>query len=140
MKMFCHINEFGTVGFSLLPTALLFNRTVSLWSPSPWLIEDARKKGESVLAVHDILRLIEQHEIVVMGRTEFLTDKRSRVGHPWAGAAWYPKFDDILARWAAEDEAKTQKRVVLIPDERGWKWAEKQLDLKSRSARVAQVR
>jgi hypothetical protein len=78
MNVFCHINEFEVPGFGLLGSTLRLSRKLSLWSPSPWLMMRSQSEGASLIGPSEMLTLIEREYIVIMGRTDWLTDKASR--------------------------------------------------------------
>jgi hypothetical protein len=140
VNVFCHINEFKVPGFALLASTLRFSRSLTLWSPSPWLMERSRQQGDSLIGPKEMLRLVEERKVVVMGRPDYLIDERFRIGHALGDdATWYPQFDGVIKAWAKEDEHRTEKRVLLVNREtdRVNEWAEKQLRAKSKSAKIA---
>jgi hypothetical protein len=90
----------------------------------------SQSDGTSLVGPSEMLTLIERGYIMIMGRTDWLTEKASRDSSDWEGALWDPDYDSVISRWASEDEFKTEKRVMLLGqsrEARGYPWAEQHL-------------
>ena len=122
MKPFLSINDYGTDGFTQLSPLLALSERVNIWAPSAYLLN----QSNSILNVEDLIWLVENRYISVIARRKWFFDQRFRMNHPWDGARWYEKLDAPLRDIAKEDERlpKSQKRVILADEERGFTQAE----------------
>lgn len=126
MKIFSHISEFNEEGYKLLPSMLLLSNKLTLWSPSSIQMKKYNDEGISYITPNNILELIEKGQIQIIGRKNWIRDKKFRENHPWAFGKWDENFDGKIYDWAYEDENKSieEKRVIIADDEKGYTWAE----------------
>lgn len=136
VKWFCHISEFGGergstpfVAASVLPVMLFLSDRLTLWSPSGLQFRDAQKNGKSILGPEGLLDLVRKKRIQILGREKWLTSPQARESSDWPYAPWDQDFDLPIAEMALDDRnlPLPDRRVVLVEEEDGWKWADKQL-------------
>jgi hypothetical protein len=118
---FCHISEYGEEGYQHLHRMIAISAPLNLWSPSGVLLNDP---GCSVTP-GEFVRYIEQGDIRIMGRHEWLFEPKYRDRYTWDGARWYGPVDDAIRAIGKEDERERdeRKRVLVAPPEDGWDWA-----------------
>lgn len=128
MDTFCHISEFGPQGLENVPALAFVSERLTLWAPAFGLVQDAMQRQYSILGPHDVLALVEQRHLQIMGRERWFTDRAYRaslqVHYPLA--AWVDEYDDRLWELALEDRAllPEDRRVLFAPDADGDTWAE----------------
>lgn len=117
---FCHISQFGTLGYRALPRMVAMS-TPCLWAPSSVVL----KSGESGISAATFLRYLESGKLRVLGRYEWLQDPRWRDTQRWPGTEWDEYIDGAIKAICNEDASKplSDQRVVIAPPEGGWGWA-----------------
>jgi hypothetical protein len=149
MKLFCHISEFQGdeptapfTGANLLPVMLFLSERLSLCSPSEPQFQEAFRSKNSTLAPQDILDLVRERRIQIIGRKKWLTLPSSRESSKWRFAPWRDDFDIPVAEMGLQDEKlpRVNQRVVFAPDERGWDWADNQIRKATTGMRIARAR
>lgn len=132
LDLFCHISEFGPIGMQNVPTLAFIADRLTLWSPSASFIQAGQQSGTCMLSPHDVLQLVRDRKIQVMGRERWFYDRKFRDNHPgrYRYAAWDSSFDTELALMATQDtgNALEDRRVVVAKDEDGLAWADEVLD------------
>lgn len=124
---FCHISQYGQLGYENLHRMLAVSSPLNIWAPSS--VELA--SGRWPIGVERLLRYVEQGHLRIIGRRSWLTERRKRDEHPWEGARWYPPIDDALKAIFENDESETdprRRRVLAARDEGGRVWAEDYID------------
>ncbi len=128
MRLFCHISEFGPVGMQNVPVLAFLGDKLTLWAPSASFIRAASSQGFSSLSPEDVLALVRDRHLQIMGRERWIHDSRFRDNHlpNYRFAAWESAFDREISVMAAQDAhlAVEDRRVVIAPDEDGGTWAE----------------
>lgn len=126
MNYFCHISEFNSDGYQSLPTMLFLSKKTVLWSPSIKLLNYEYSKSNTFLSDQDILDLINKRKIQVIGRQDWLIDKKYRNSHPWEWASWENDFDNQIRSYAIDDVSlpESERRVKIVNDEKGYLFAD----------------
>lgn len=121
---FCHISEYGETGYRYLPQMLLMAEPLTLWSPSSMLLRRSR------IPVDDLLALIGEGHIRVIGRERWLTSRAFRDKHDYQYARWTPRIDDEIKRLCETDARDRHGRpiVLVVPPEDGYTWAQAQMN------------
>jgi len=116
-RTFCHISDYGESGYANLHRLIATSSPLVLWSPSSALL---RSPGCRVTE-KSFVKHVEASRIRVIGRREWLLDKRFRDSHHWSGAVWNNAVDDAIRAVALNDESEPphRRRVTICPDERG---------------------
>lgn len=137
MKLFSHITELGFDGYHLLPVSLMVTDRVMLWTPNSKDINAAYDdftqlqpgKANPLLRSGDILELVKDNRVQILGREKWLRDPKSRIGHSYKSSEWDEDFDDIIREYGVQDAQKnsdpTNYRVRFVEEEEGFKWADR---------------
>ena len=122
---FYHISQYGDEGYVALPRIVAMSQPC-LWAPSSVML----KSRSSQLSTAAFLRYVEEGEIRIFGRSEWLYDSHWRNSRPWQNAAWDTTIDGTIRRICEEDTGKPEeeRRVVVAPPEKGDGFAEEYLD------------
>jgi hypothetical protein len=122
---FCHISQYGDNGYKNLPRMLSMSH-LCLWSPSSLIL----KSQDSGLSPASFLRYLDKGEIRIFGRHKWLNEPTWRNEQLWPGAAWDNNIDNYIRKICAEDSSlpKAQRRVVVVPPEKGYDFADAYLD------------
>ena len=98
----------------------------TLWAPSSYML----KSDASALTPKAFLDYLQRGEIRIFGRYEWLCEPGSRKESQWEGSAWDRNIDAEIKRICEEDEnkIKSARRVVIVPAENGYKFADDYLD------------
>jgi hypothetical protein len=120
-----HVDEFGLQGINYLPAVLCLNTTVTLWSPAPLLLDQAK----GIIGTKELLELVERRNVVIIGRHNWFDRSWRNRGNAWEFAKWQDGFDDRIMALANEDQREPilNRRVIIAPDEQGFEFAEAQL-------------
>jgi len=118
---FCHISQYSDKGYLALPRMIAMSQTC-LWAPSSVIL----KSDSSGLSPSSFLRYLEEGEIRIFGRYEWLYEPRWRNSERWLGTAWDPNIDGMIRSICDEDSSKPRKlrRVVVVPAEQGFEFAD----------------
>lgn len=116
-RTFCHISDYGEAGYANLHRLIATSSPLVLWAPSSTLL---RSPGCRVTE-KSFVKHVEAGRIRIIGRREWLLDKRFRDSHPWSGGAWNTAVDDAIRAMALNDENEPagRRRVTICPDEQG---------------------
>lgn len=130
MRYFIHISEFGFEGYRYLPALAFVADDLVVWSPSGHQARAAVKAGRSLVGPDDLLSLVENRRLRVIGRKKWLLDDESRKASKWAGAAWTESFDGVFKDFAEGDEdlPDAEKRVLFAKEEQGHDWAREEIE------------
>ncbi len=140
MKVFLHINDFGSAGFNILPTAILACSKVAVWAPSARLL----RSSSSPIDEGGFIKLVKAGHIQVVARRSWY-DRDLRRDTRWAHSPWTPGFDSELADMAYTAEQNNElpqadRRVVIADAEKGRGWAERAVNGKRKNKIVENVR
>ena len=128
MNTFCHIAEFDFAGYQALPVMLYLSDQVVVWSPSARQLQVAYDADTTILRPGDIVELVQDGHLQVIGRKHWLTDPASRATSRFEYATWVPQFDGVLSEIAIrEDNAgivPRDRHVRIAHDEPGYAWAD----------------
>ncbi|MET9226391.1 hypothetical protein [Lentzea sp. NPDC003310] len=119
-RTFCHISEYGEAGYANLHRMIATSSPLVLWAPSSRLLGSP----ECRVTEREFVSLVERGTVRIIGREWWLTDRASRDGHSWEGAAWTPPVDDAIRAMALQDAGlpRNSRRVLIAEDERGDTW------------------
>src|SRR5947199_5451206 len=120
-RTFCHISEYGTDGYENLHRMVAASSPVVLWAQSSRLIESASCR----LTNREYVKLIEDGQIRIIGREDWILSRPFRNNHRWPGSRWVAEIDDAIKSIASDDQGLplNQRRVALAGRERGDVWA-----------------
>lgn len=134
MHVFEHVTDYGPEGMAqVLPTQLVAART-TLWGPSRAYLDAAHEQGHYPLDAMEVLDLVREDKLVIIGREWWLTDPEQRnrfaQDHPWA--RWDDRFDGELCDLALAQRQQfadaRDRAVVIASEEPGTKFAQTVLD------------
>ena len=132
MRVFYHVDDFGQVGMGHIPYLTCVSNPLVVWAPAPRLLMKARSAGQTFLSASGLLDLVQhkEHPVRIIGRAEWLLDKRYRNCHPFPLAGWVDKFDDAIRAMALEDVGMRveERRIIIAPPEEGNKKAEERME------------
>lgn len=131
---FCHIGEYDEDGYQKLHRMLAMSQPLILWAPISSQLEHEKCR----IPPRTFLEYVEEGRIRVMARKKWLTEPAFRnylafkADHPYPEARWDKNFDGELKRICQQDAScpAERRRVVVAPDEDGWRWAEEYLKSK----------
>lgn len=94
----------------------------SLWAPSSVILGSTL----SGLSANTFLRYVEEREIRIFARYNWLHEPAWRNSLPWSEAAWNEDIDGVIKRICCEDanEPKDDRRVVVVPEEQSHNFVE----------------
>lgn len=132
MRLFCHISEFEENGWESLPVMLFCSERVTLWSPSASSVNAAYLSGRSIFRAGEILELVREGYIQVMGRRQWLTDPEVRRQSNYPHARWDPTFDTAISDIGLAEKKNNiltlHRRVLFVGPEDGYHWADQVLN------------
>ncbi len=104
-----------------LPYLVCLCDPLVVWAPSSLLLKSTR---EAILEPHHLLSLVEDANapLRIIGRAEWLLDKQFRNAHRWKYAPWVKGFDEVIMKFAIEDESRPllSRRVIIAERETGF--------------------
>lgn len=117
---FCHISEYGELGYRNLHRLVAFSAPLNLWAPASTLVREC-----SQIDAKAFVSYVDHGLIRIHGREDWLTNKEFRNNHRWAQASWVTEIDDALLSIYREDEREPEpkRRVLAGPPEQGDKLA-----------------
>ncbi|HEY9287075.1 MAG TPA: hypothetical protein VIT43_03530 [Candidatus Dormibacteraeota bacterium] len=118
---FCHISQYGDRGYQKLPRMIAMSRT-ALWAPSSVIL----KSGHSGLTCKKFLEYVNDRNIRIFGREEWLLDPEFRNSRPWPEAAWNEDVDGQIKEICERDRSEPfeRRRVVIAPEEQSQEYVE----------------
>ncbi len=132
MDIFSPINELGKEGWQSLRTLVLSCQRTVLWAPSALYLNSLRNIDPLLPSPEEILWYIRQGHIQYRAREWWIRNTNRRKKHAWPLATWQEDFDGAISDiWKADQRANNtgvSARVVIIGPERGWEWADEQID------------
>jgi predicted RNA binding protein with dsRBD fold (UPF0201 family) len=137
-RLFCHINEFRTKGWSQLPLMLLLGQSVTLWSPAPLLIDRSRNHGAIDFSSQDLLSLVEDGHVRIVGREKWFK-KEFRDSMEWKLGHWDDKFDSKILEILERDQHSREPQVSIAPVECGYKRVDAEIANKSEKFELAKT-
>ena len=95
----------------------------ALWAPSSSVILGSPLSG---LSASTFLGYVEQGEIRIFARYNWLYEPKWRNSSPWREAAWNENIDGVIKRFCDEDASKPKeaRRVVIAPEEQSAEFVE----------------
>ncbi|WP_157535295.1 hypothetical protein [Nocardia inohanensis] len=124
-RTFCHISEYGPVGYGNLHRMIAASRPLVLWAPSTVLLNIP----ECTVGTKVFLDLMNRGDLRIHARESWIMSSAFRDNHYWAGAKWTRGVDDVIRRIAEEDKDKADidKRVRIVPPAQGKERAQEYL-------------
>ena len=121
---FCHISQYGDAGYRELPRMVAMSQPC-LWAPSSVIL----KSDSSGLNPRTFLQYLEESKLRIFGRYSWLCEPTWRNSQRWPGTAWDNEIDGRIKKIYEEDtnRPKNEKRVVAVPPEQGYTWADQYL-------------
>ncbi|HEX5200768.1 MAG TPA: hypothetical protein VFW27_12615 [Actinoplanes sp.] len=125
-RTFCHISDYKAAGYANLHRLIAGSKPVVLWAPSSVLFRE-----HSSVFVEDFLHLLEDGQVRIVGREQWLLDRayREMRARKWDAAAWDDEIDGAIHRTYIHDlhVPAADRRVIIAADEPGQAWAEQTL-------------
>jgi hypothetical protein len=126
LRTFCHISDYRAAGYANLHRLIAGSKPIVLWAPSSVMF---REYGS--VSVDDFLHLLDQRQVRIIGREQWLLDRSYRAmrARKWDAAAWDDDIDGAIYRTYIRDlhVPVEEKRVIIAEDEPGQAWAERTL-------------
>jgi hypothetical protein len=125
-RTFCHVSDYKAAGYANLHRLVAGSKPVVLWAPSSVMFRE-----HSSVSVADFLHLLENRQVRIVGREQWLLDRsyRDMRARKWDAAAWDDEIDGAIYRTYIHDlhVPAPEKRVIVAEDEPGQAWAERTL-------------
>lgn len=124
---FCHISDYGTQGFNLLPQMIEISYPLVLWAPPGSQVNECYRAGTCLLPPAKLIEYVEKGFIHIVGREKWLLDESYRRhyadAHPFA--TWHDNFDGALKSiWHTQQNMpKNQRSIILASEADGLEWA-----------------
>lgn len=133
MKSYCHIEEFGSDRYNLLPIMVYCFEKAVIWGPNGSAMKQSHIDGKSYFSPFELLDLIDAGYLQVMGREEWF-HKEERTPDKWSVSSWLEGFDSKLRDYGIADQYKPlyQRRVIMASKATGDKEAVKLVSSKSK--------
>lgn len=129
---FCHVGDYGTQGFSLIPQMIETSYPLVLWAPPGARVNEYYRTGITSISPEKLIKYVERGFVHIVGRERWLLDEQYRQHYSDSQpfATWCDNFDGALKSiWRTQQSIpENQRSVILAPEEDGWEWAKKLLE------------